>query len=84
MERFLRLDTLKLNKGWQNLYLQNPMNSPQNGFNYGVIPLGFVDDNFELLVFGGRKANGESMSRTCILNTNLSDFTKSKYSIINK
>ena len=37
IERFFRLDSYKLQKGWQTIKLANPFTV--NGFQYGVIPL---------------------------------------------
>ena len=71
-ERFLRLDTNHLDRGWETQHLKNP--TELNGYNYGVIPLGFLnDDTYEFMVFGGEGDDG-FMQRSCLFTTSVKDF----------
>ena len=50
----MRIDTLKLHKGWETLVLPNP--GEYNGTGYGMIPLESTDDTgdeFKFVIFGG-------------------------------
>jgi hypothetical protein len=49
VERILRLDTYK--GDWSSLWLHNI--TEENGWGYGVIPLGMEKGEFEFLIFGG-------------------------------
>ena len=75
-ERVLRLDTLKLGKGWDSIDIPNP--SLANGSYYGVFPLCFKNEKFEFLIFGGYSTN-DVMGRTCIFRTSLSNFFQSEF-----
>lgn len=76
-ERILRLDTLKLWKGWATLNLI----SPTNGYSYGVFPLKTDGDYAEFLVFGGCDSV-RNMNRSCVFSTNLFDFRKSNFTLL--
>jgi len=76
----LRLDTLKLGKGWDCIDIPNP--SLENGVGYGVFPLGLNNEKFEFLVFGGFSTNNANMERTCIFSTSLSNFSKSEFILL--
>ena len=43
VERFLRVDTLRLDRGWSTLVLESP--GEKNGVGYGMIPLESADDD---------------------------------------
>ena len=89
-ECFLRLDTAALNKCWESIILKNP--SLVNGFQYGVLPLGFVtteqghisDDMIRFLVFGGNDKQLKLLDRTCVFTTRISDFAgSSEFTLLN-
>jgi len=59
-----RLDTLRVSKGWELLLV------PLEGWNMGVIPLGFSGDKFEFVIFGGYIQGGET-DKTFLFQSNI-------------
>jgi len=76
--RIMRLDILKLERGWRQIYVQSP--GKENCFYQGVFPCGRKDDDtYELLIFGGVVCPlSETSERTAIFRTSLSDFEQSQ------
>ena len=77
VERIVRLDTLKKDKGWVSLNLHNPYN--ENGMDYGAMPLGFVQDTskFQFLIYGGTRTDWTDMMRFYTLTSDLASFESS-------
>jgi len=73
VENFMKLDTYKLERGWEEFYLQNP-SIPSGGY-YGLLPLPQENGSHNFLVFGGQNSN-KFLKRTCIFSTNMKGSNK--------
>ena len=72
-ERVLRLDTVKMRKGWSDLLLKSAPGI-NNGYDYGVFPLKFSEGVQEFIIYGGLEQFPKKMTRTYLCSSTLENF----------